>query len=328
MKHVSEVAISLANVSRGASLPATVSSDLTLARKVVGVLQHHDSITGTSKPTVTDNLDVRLHASISASLRVLDAATHRHSASASKATVASAVGPAPFGSSPVLLDLDQARHEREAVGSQRSGQWLEQLREVRPGQTISLFNALLHERVNETIVLNLNPTAAHSRLAVIDVTTGTAVPSLIVPPVPMPVAFVLATNATQLIFQATVGPLSTASYKLVDEASTLIPASGPPTSPASWDCSPTAPRTLSTDLIRVSFGASRRLAHLSARSNRSAAWLPLTIEQVRATLHVRTARPLPAPRLPLPALPTCELPVCRMLPNHHSAGLCCLPFDS
>ncbi len=39
--------------------------------QVTSVVQHHDSITGTSKPEVTADLDVRLRASINASTRVL-----------------------------------------------------------------------------------------------------------------------------------------------------------------------------------------------------------------------------------------------------------------
>lgn len=50
-----------------AARPKRGDSDTLLARKVGAVVQHHDSITGTSKPDVTADLDVRLRAAIAAS---------------------------------------------------------------------------------------------------------------------------------------------------------------------------------------------------------------------------------------------------------------------
>jgi len=62
-KHSSEIAASLycaRHTSTGADMcdPTAALSDLMLVRKVTGALQHHDSITGTSRPEVTANLDV------------------------------------------------------------------------------------------------------------------------------------------------------------------------------------------------------------------------------------------------------------------------------
>ena len=62
------------------------NDDLLLSRQVTGVVQHHDSITGTSTPDVTANLDVRLRAAIQAGERILGKSTAGSTTTAIPAT--------------------------------------------------------------------------------------------------------------------------------------------------------------------------------------------------------------------------------------------------
>ena len=66
LRHTAEIMKSVACASTSSdddtdlcAQPHT-QSDILLSRKVTAVVQHHDSITGTSKPDVTADLDVRL----------------------------------------------------------------------------------------------------------------------------------------------------------------------------------------------------------------------------------------------------------------------------
>lgn len=301
VKHVSEIAHALAQAkgahtegtpltSRAGVVSDDVSSDLLLARKVVGVLQHHDSITGTSKPEVTADLDVRLRASIAASTRVLDHALHSadssftaastlpdpDSASSTTAVATPSVGAAP----PILLDFGRAASTfKKDVHSTPHGGGRE---EGRIGQTVSLFNGLLHERVGEPVTLTLAAGSDRDHLKVVDATTGRVVPAVLVPPVPTP--FSLGGNKTQLIFSASVGPLATAHYNIEKASNSLGVSHG------EWDCSAAAPLTLSTDLINVSFDPmTHRLRQLSARANLTAPWLHLPVEQQFASYHSTAA---------------------------------------
>ena len=64
LRHTAEIMKSVACASASADTDLCAQphaqSDLLLSRKVTAVVQHHDSITGTSKPDVTADLDVRL----------------------------------------------------------------------------------------------------------------------------------------------------------------------------------------------------------------------------------------------------------------------------
>lgn len=188
VRHAAEIAASLrcaadnppAFCSNGAAAreaPAPGAADLLLARAVTSVLQHHDSITGTSKPDVTSDLDVRLLTSVSASQRIVYAA------------VAGSPSDAP--------PLGPAEEPEYTVGDRAV-----------------VFNPMLQART-EAVTLVLRDDAPGT-LAVVDGATGEPIRAAIVPPVPgkrFDTSFPGASKA-QLVILAEVPPLSARTFEI------------------------------------------------------------------------------------------------------------------
>eukprot|EP00937_MAST-01D_sp_MAST-1D-sp2_P006380 g6380.t1 len=209
-KHASEIALTLAcarNGSRGLDLCGTAPpADLMLARDVTSVLQHHDSITGTSKQDVTADLDVRLHASARASARVVAAATI--GAPGARAAL-------PAGSP------------------------------VAPGMRVALFNALGQRRVEHvTLPLGLGPAAPGAALAAapraFDAATGAEVPSAVIPAVPVASNVSSAGAEAQLVLRVVLPPLVTTVLELRGASEPVpTPARGGSARVGEWACDAT-----------------------------------------------------------------------------------------
>lgn len=212
--------------------PARYEKYMSMARDVTAVLQHHDSITGTSKQQVTADLDVRLRASIAASTAMLAGAI---GPAGSIGSAGGPVCPFPAGSTP-----NATCHT------------------VNVGQSVLLFNAMAQPRT-EFIELSISHAAVASAPSFgVFFTPGTAsqskavaVDAVVVPAVPGAFAGAQvehnASSAT-LIFRAELPALSFGSFQLLPVANTSG-GDSVAVQQASWDCAPP------TSDVSIGFGS-------------------------------------------------------------------------
>lgn len=265
IKHTSEIAAAVRcahsdaaagspppkSLACGNSSTLAATSDLLTARTVTSVLEHHDSITGTSKPDVTTDLDMRLEASIAASKRVLGQSI-----------------------------LSSGFSEDEPVSASR-GPLV-----VRLGDNFSLWNGMLREQISPiTLLLDAKsvPTTPSTSVGLLDA-GGKRVASALVPPVPVDFEIAgnpLATsNNWTLVFTPSIPALTTSLFRVVS-----IPAGA--TTPQ-WDCqNMEGPDVdIASDSIRVTFdGKTRRMREVQLPREDDASPLRIAVEQQFLEYH-------------------------------------------
>ena len=227
-----------------AARPKRGDSDVLLARKVGAVVQHHNSITGTSKPEVTTDLDARLTAAIAAStfcvygkLREKFTAQHAKLVKGLSLPVCG-LGTRVSGDASALLS--NATPGSAAQQADTNG-----LITVNPGDTVAVWNGMLQKRV-EAVTFLVN---SDEKLSITDASTGNSVQAQLIPPVPVPfdlgTADVRPDQQWSIVAMVTIPPLTKSVLR-------FSASNGTTTTSSSWSCVNASAAAVHRDELTIS----------------------------------------------------------------------------
>ena len=201
-------------------------ADLLMVRKVTAAVQHHDSITGTSVPRVTADLDTRLRASAAASGRILRGATA------------------------AMLGAQRLKGTTDNNISHDRGSAIARRLIVSSGTNFSLFNGMLKPRTEVVTLFLSDGYNGTQDLVVFDASSGQQLPSVLIPPVPGTFAAKDADSLrSSIVFRVVLAPLRASVFTVAPLGTELHSAAKGSNTSATTASSNDAPYKGTTDRV-------------------------------------------------------------------------------